>query len=68
LIRRFIFAVGLLLFLAGAATDFEQIPMPVDLRGITVSVGPAAFSLDVVFMVAGVFMILIAWVFTRLKQ
>lgn len=68
MIRRFIFVVGLLLFLAGAATDFEQIPMPVKLKAIPVSVGPAVFSLDVIFMVTGVFLILIAWVFTRLNQ
>ena len=68
MIRLFIFLVGLVLFLAGAATNYRQIPMPFDLKSVAVSFGSAVFSLDVIFMVVGVFLILIAWVFTRLSQ
>jgi hypothetical protein len=70
MIRLFIFLLGLVLFLAGAATNFERIyvRMPVDLKSVAVGIGPTVFSLDVLCMVVGVFLVLIAWVFTRLSQ
>jgi len=68
MIRLVILVIGLLLLLAGAASNFKSIPMPYDFKSIAASVGTAVFSLDVIFMVSGVFLILIAWVFTRLNQ
>ncbi len=68
MIRLIIFLVGLLMFLAGAASNFESIPLPFNLKTTSVSIGSPVFSLDVVFMMAGIFLMLIAWVFTRLNQ
>ena len=68
MIRLVIFIVGLLLLLAGATNNIERIPNPYDFKSIAVSVGTAVFSLDVILMVVGVFMIMIAWLFTRLNQ
>jgi hypothetical protein len=68
MIRLVIFIFGLVLFLVGAASNFKSIPIPFDFKSVALGVGTAVFSLDVIFMVAGVFLILIAWVFTRLNQ
>ena len=68
MIRLFILVIGLLLLLAGAASNFESIPFLFKLKSGAVAVGTAVFTLDVIMMVTGVFMILIAWVFTRLNQ
>ncbi len=68
MIRLFILVIGLLLLLAGAASNFESIPFLFKLKSVAVAVGTAVFTLDVIMMVTGVFMILIAWVFTRLNQ
>jgi hypothetical protein len=67
MIRLAIFLFGLGMFLVGAASNFERIPMPFDCRSITLSIGFVTLSLDVVLMVAGVFFILVAWVFHRLN-
>ncbi|MDH3215159.1 MAG: hypothetical protein OEN01_02575 [Candidatus Krumholzibacteria bacterium] len=67
MIRLVIFLLGLGMFLAGAASHFQHIRMPIDLRSITWSLGSVALTLDVVLMVAGVFFILVAWVFHRLN-
>jgi hypothetical protein len=56
------------MFLVGAASNFERIPLPFDCRSVVCSLGFASFTLDVVLMVAGVFLIVMAWVFTRLAQ
>lgn len=66
MIRLVFFLVGFLMFLAGAASHFEFIHLPFDFRTVVCSIGFAAFTLDVVLMVAGVFLVLIAWVFHRL--
>ncbi len=68
MIRLIIFLIGLVLFLLGAASNFEGIPTPIDCKSIECSIGFAVFTLDVVLMVAGVFMMLIAWIFHRLAQ
>ncbi len=68
MIRLVILVIGLLLLLAGAASNFQSIPLLFKLKSVAVAVGTAVFSLDVIMMVTGVFMILIAWVFTRLNQ
>jgi hypothetical protein len=56
------------MFVAGAASNFERIPMPVDLTSIECNISMVMLTLDVVLMVAGVFLMLMAWVFHRLAQ
>jgi hypothetical protein len=65
-IRLFIFLIGLGLLLVGAASNYEFIPMPIDLRSIDVSIAGAGLTLDVLLMIVGVFLILIAWIFHKL--
>ena len=66
MIRFVIFLVGLVLFLAGAASNYPNITMPIDFRSITMSLGLVTLALDVVLMTVGVFLILIASVFHKL--
>ncbi len=68
MIRLTIFLVGFVLFLAGAASNYQTVTLPFDLRSITWSIGFAVFTLDVLFMVVGVFLVLVAWLFHRLNQ
>jgi hypothetical protein len=56
------------MFLLGAASNIKSIPLPIDCTAIECSVGLAVFTLDVVLMVAGVFLMLVALVFHRLAQ
>ncbi len=67
MIRLWIFLLGLGMFLVGAGSNFPSIPMPIDAKSITWSLGYVTFSLDVMLMIAGVFFILVAWVFHRLN-
>ena len=67
MIRLWIFLFGMGMFLFGAGSNFPSIPMPIDCKSITWSLGYVTFSLDVMLMVAGVFFILVAWVFHRLN-
>jgi hypothetical protein len=67
-IRLIIFILGFGLFLFGAASNFPSIPLPIDCKSIECSVGLVVFTLDVILMVAGVFLMLIAWIFHRLQQ
>ena len=48
--------------------NYPKIPMPIDTRAITLSISTAVFTLDVVLMVVGVFLMGIAWLFNRLAQ
>jgi hypothetical protein len=66
-IRFAIFVLGFGMFLVGATSNLERVPMPIDCTSITWSIGFVTFTLDVVLMVAGVFFILVAWVFHRLN-
>jgi maltodextrin utilization protein YvdJ len=66
-IRLSIFVVGLGLLLVGAANRYAWFAMPIDPRSITLSLGFVSITLDVIMMVAGVFFILIAWVFHKLN-
>jgi len=68
MIRLTIFVLGAVTFLAGAASNFERIPLPFDLRAIDVGFGFAGFTLDVILMVVGVFLMAIAWIFHKLNQ
>ncbi|MCK4773689.1 MAG: hypothetical protein KAT30_02845 [Candidatus Krumholzibacteria bacterium] len=68
MIRLSIFILGLLMFLAGAASNFERIHLPIDLTSMECKISMVTLTLDVVLMVAGVFLILMAWVFHRLAQ
>lgn len=64
--RIFFFVIGFVTFLVGAISNFSWNPLPFDCRTILCPVGPTVFSLDVVLMVAGVFIMLIAWVLGKL--
>lgn len=66
MIRLVIFILGFGMFLVGAASHYEKVALPFDCRSIACTIGFATFSLDVVLIVAGVFLVLIAWVFHRL--
>ena len=56
------------MFLVGAASNFPSIPLPFDCKSITCAISTTTFTLDVVMMVAGVFLIMIAWVIKKLGQ
>ena len=66
--RGLIFFVGFALFVIGAVSNFKSIPLPFDCKSITCSISTTAFTLDVVLMTVGVFLILIAWLIKRLGQ
>jgi hypothetical protein len=68
MIRLTIFVLGLGAFLFGAASNFPKIPMPIDCRSIVCSIGPTGLTLDVILMIIGVFLMIIAWIFHRLSQ
>jgi hypothetical protein len=67
MIRLAIFLSGLLMLLAGANATYHYVDVPWDLRSIVWSIGLVTFSLDVVLVIAGVFLIVIAIVFHRLN-
>lgn len=67
MIRLVIFLLGLGMLLVGAASNTERVPLPVDCKSITCSLGFVTLSLDVALMIAGVFLILVAWVFHRIN-
>jgi hypothetical protein len=67
MIRLAIFLFGFGMLLVGAASNYPSIPLPFDCRAITFSLGFVTLSLDVVLIVAGVFFVLVAWVFHRLN-
>jgi hypothetical protein len=68
MIRLVIFLIGLLALLAGAASNYRWYELPIDCRSIQCKIGSAVFSLDVLLMIVGIFLILIAWIFHRLAQ
>ena len=68
MIRLGIFLLGFVMLLIGAASNIQSITLPIDCKAIECSIGSAVFTLDVVFMIAGVFLIMIAFVFHRLNQ
>ena len=68
MIRLTIFLLGLGAFLFGAASNYPSISMPIDCRSIVLSIGPSGLSLDVILMIIGVFLILIALIFHKLSQ
>ena len=68
MIRLLIFLLGFAMFLVGAASNFAWNPLPFDCRSIECSIGTATFTLDVVLMVAGVFLVLVAWVMHKLEH
>ena len=67
MIRLVIFLFGFGMFLAGAASHLKNNPLPFDSKSVTFTLGLVTLSLDLVLIVAGVFLILIAWTFTRLN-
>ena len=66
--RIFAFLVGLAMFLAGVASYFELLPLPIELKTTTVGISMTGLSLDVVLIVVGVLVMMITWVFGRLSQ
>lgn len=68
MIRSSIFIIGFLMLLAGGAANYPQIQLPFDLTEITLTLGSVLLSLDIVLVVAGVFFIIVAWVFHKLAQ
>lgn len=68
MIRLAIFVLGFGMFLVGAASNYEWVQLPIDCRSIVLSFGSVTFTLDVILMVVGVFLVLVAWVFHRLNQ
>jgi len=68
MMRLAFFLIGFALFLYGAASNFEQIPLPFDPKSKTVSFLASAFTLDTVMMIVGVFMLIISWLIHRLRQ
>jgi len=72
MIRLIIFLCGLGAFLIGASSNFEtirqRIHLPFDARAIECGIGTVVMTLDVVLMVVGVFLMIIAWIFKKLNQ
>ncbi len=68
MIRLSIFIIGFLMLLVGGAANYPQIPLPFDSSEITFTLGMVVLSLDIVLVVAGVFLIIVAWVFHKLAQ
>ena len=68
MIRLTIFLLGLGAFLFGAASNYPKISMPIDCRSIVWSIGPSGLTLDVILMIIGVFLMLIAFIFHKLSQ
>lgn len=72
MIRLAFFLVGLAAFLCGAQCNLvavrDRITLPFDPCMIEVGFSMARMTLDVVLMVAGVFLIMIAWIFKKLNQ
>lgn len=68
MMRLIIFLLGLGAFLFGTASNFPNIPLPIDCRSIVWAVGPSGLTLDVILMIIGVFFMLVAWIFHRLSQ
>jgi len=67
-IRFLIFLVGLGTFFVGAASNYPKIPLPWDVQSIVLSpFGSTTFGLDMVLMVVGIFLVIIAWVFHRIN-
>jgi len=66
MIRFVIFLLGLALCLVGAASKYPSIPMPIDISLESISLGLVTLAVDVVLMVVGIFLILIALVFHRI--
>ncbi|MCZ6765693.1 MAG: hypothetical protein O7D32_02045 [bacterium] len=68
MIRSGIFIIGLLMLLVGGAANYPQIPLPFDSTEITFTLGTVVLSLNIVLVVGGVFLIIVAWVFHKLAQ
>jgi len=56
------------MILIGLLSRFSVVAMPVDFKAISISFVAVRYTLDVVLLVAGLFLILIAWVFHKLAQ
>ena len=68
MIRLLIFLVGMGMFLVGAASNYPKIQLPFDCKSVVISpFGATTFTLDVVLMVVGVFLVIVAWVFHRIN-
>ena len=52
----------------GLLSRFSIVMMPIDLKEIPISFLAVSYSLDVVLLVAGLFLILVSWVFHKLAQ
>ena len=67
MIRLGILLLGLGMLFVGAASNVQRIPMPIDFRSITWSLGYVTVALDLVLMVVGGLFIVVAWVFHKLN-
>ena len=68
MIRLAIFLFGFAMFLIGASNNLTWMPTLIDCKSITWSLGLVKITLDVVLMVAGIFFIVVAWVFHKLHS
>jgi hypothetical protein len=50
-----------------ALSNYSSVKLPIDCKSIECGIGTAIFTLDVIFAVVGVFLILIAFIFHRLN-
>ena len=55
------------MLLVGVASNYPKISLPFDCKSVAVSVAGATFTLDVVLIAAGIFVVIIAGVFHRLN-
>ena len=68
MLRPLIFLPGFAMIVVGAASNIEIIPEIMDCRSITCNIGNALFSLDVIFIMGGVALAIIAWLMGKLGR
>jgi len=65
-IRFVLLLMGLAMVYLGVGSHYPRMPVPFESRAISWSLGFTDMSLDVILVVVGLFLVLIAWVFNRL--
>ena len=68
MIRLIVFLLRLVMIVLGLLSRFSIVAMPVDIKTIPITFIAVSYTLDVVLMVAGIFLILVAWVLHKLAQ
>jgi hypothetical protein len=68
MVRLLIFLFGLGMIVLGVLSRFSVVELPVDFKTIPITFVYVSYSLDIVLMVAGLFLVLMVWLFHKLAQ